>query len=362
MEKVIILFLLGIVSIVMLLQKIRPFREHFIEQQNNAPKMISILPSLQDSWIGVSLVSPNIGNNLQMTTSLPSRLWGMAMKNSRNADNYMISHITYCRDDMALLGCGAAYKDGKVDWKIYKKDNKNPLTEWKEIPSNEPICATLYDTDGILLGIHYVNGQIYKKKSTELKSEWKGPINFDEPMSRIYYDRDGIMIGIHQKNGKLYKKDGFLWNTDKWDSNIVNPQKIMDLVYDYDGCMIGITKDGLLKQKEPGFLSTFYPYNMKFKILIKEPMSFDEIIKARCGFLSSFDELVDIDHLDKELKDIIRFKKVQRSKCKNRSNLVRNAFRLDYENKDRTILQELENRNTTISELEDMVSRLRESL
>ena len=181
-------------------------------------------------------------------------------------------------------------------------------------------------------------------------------------MSRIYYDRDGIMIGIHQKNGKLYKKDGFLWNTDKWDSNIVNHQKIMDLVYDYDGCMIGITKDGLLKQKEPGFLSTFYPYNMKFKILIKEPMSFDEIIKARCGFLSSFDELVDIYHLDKELKDIIRFKKVQRSKCKNRSNLVRNAFRLDYENKDRTILQELENRNTTISELEDMVSRLRESL
>ena len=362
MEKVIILFLLGIVSIILLLQQIQPFRENFIEQQKNAPKIVSVLPSLQDSWIGASLVSPKKGNNLQLTTSLPSRLWSNPLNNSRTKDNYMISHLNYCSEDMSLLGCGAAYKDGKVDWKLFRKDTKNPLTEWKEIPTNEPICATLYDSDGVLLGVHSNNGQIYKKKSSELASEWRGPINFDEPMSRIYYDRDGIMIGIHQKNGKLYKKDGFLWNKDKWSSSIVNNQKMMDLVYDYDGCMIAVTKDGLLKQKEPGFLSTYYPYTMGFKTNIKEPMSFDESIKARCGFIPRFDELIDIDHLDKELKDLIRFKKIQKSKCKNRSNMVKNAFRLDYENKDRTILQELEKRNKEIDDLENMVSRLQESL
>lgn len=362
MEKVIILFLLGIISIILLLQQIRPFKENFVNEQKNAIKIISILPSLQESWIGASLVAPKEGNNLQFTTSLPSRLWGVPLSNSKTESNYMISHLNYCRDDMSLLGCGAAYKDKKVNWKLFKKDNKNPVTPWKELNSNEPICATLYDSDGILLGIHAENGQIYKKRNSELNSDWYGPLNFDEPMSRIYYDRDGIMIGIHQKNGKLYKKGGFLWNKDKWSSDIVNNTKVMDLVYDYDGCIIGITKDGLLKQKEPGFLSDFYPYNMKFKSTIQEPMSFDEIIKARCGFIPRFDELVDVEHLDKELKDLIRFKKIQKSKCKNRSNMVRNAFRLNYENKDKDILQKLETRNKTIKDLEDQVSRLQQSL
>jgi len=91
-------------------------------------------------------------------------------------------------------------------------------------------------------------------------------------------------------------------------------------------------------------------------------MSFDEIIKARCGFIPRFDELIDIEHLDKELKDLIRFKKIQKSKCKNRSNMVRNAFRLNYENKDQDILHKLEKRDKTIQDLEEQVSRLQQSL
>ena len=97
-----------------------------------------------------------------------------------------------------------------------------------------------------------------------------------------------------KKNGKLYKKDGFLWNKDKWSSDIVNNQVLLDLTYDYDGCMIGITKSGLLKQTEPGFLSSFVPYTMKHKVTMKEPISFDEMIKARCGFYPRFYELIDI--------------------------------------------------------------------
>ena len=46
---------------------------------------------------------------------------------------------------------------------------------------------------------------------------------------------------------------------------------------------------------------------MKFNTTMQEPMSFDEIIKARCGFIPRFDELVDVEHLDKELTDIICF-------------------------------------------------------
>ena len=362
MDKALILFVIGIICIVLLLQKIKPFRETFITEQDNAPKIISILPSLQDSWLGVSLVSPKKGDNLQMTTSLPSRLWGVPLKNSRTKNNYMISHITYCRDDMSLIGCGAAYKDGKVDWKIYKKESKNPFMPWKEIPTNEPICATLYDSDGTLLGVHADNGQIYKKSSTLLESKWRGPINFDEPMSRIYYDRDGIMIGIHKKNGKLYKKDGFLWNKDKWSSDIVNNQVLLDLTYDYDGCMIGITKSGLLKQTEPGFLSSFVPYTMKHRVTIKEPISFDEMIKARCGFFPRFDELIDIEHLDQELKDLIRFKKIQKVNCGNRSNMVKHAFQIYEYNSNKNILLELDKRNKTIQDLENQVTKLEKAI
>ena len=362
MEKTLILFVIGIICIVLLLQKIRPFRETFVEEQNSVPTVVSILPSLQDSWIGVSLVSPNKGDNINMTTSLPSRLWGRPLKNSRTKNKYMISHITYCKDDMSLIGCGVARKDGKADWKLYKKDNKNSVMPWNELPSNEPICSTLYDNDGVLLGVHAENGQIYKKSSPLLKSKWKGPINFDEPMSRIYYDRDGIMIGIHKNNGKLYKKDGFLWNKDKWSSNIINNQVLLDLTYDYDGCMIGITKQGLLKQTEPGFFSNFVPYTMKHKVNIKEPMSFDEIIKARCGFFPRFDELVDIEHLDQELKDIIRFKKIQKVKCKDRKNMVKHAFQIYDDNSNKNILLELDKRNKIIQDLEGQVIQLEDAL
>ena len=100
---------------------------------------------------------------------------------------------------------------------------------------------------------------------------------------------------------------------------------------------------------------------MKFKPTIREPMSFDEIIKARCGFFPRFDELIDIEHLDKELKDLIRFKKIQKIKCKSRSNMVKNAFQL-YDNENKNILQKLEKRNKTIQNLENQVNMLEDVL
>ena len=182
-------------------------------------------------------------------------------------------------------------------------------------------------------------------------------------MSKIYFDRDGVMIGIHKKTNKLHKKEGHLWDSDKWSLDIVNEQEnLIDIIHDYDGCIIGLTPTGLVKQKETGFLSTFYPYTIKFKSIIREPTSFDEIIKARCGFFPRFDELEDIEHLDKEFKDLIRFKKVQKNKCKDRSNMIRNAFRLNYENKNNEILNRIEKRNKTIQDLESQVIRLQQTL
>ena len=85
------------------------------------------------------------------------------------------------------------------------------MTKWLEVNSNESISSTLYDKDGVLLGIHSENGQIYKKTSSILGSNWKGPVNFDISMSKIYFDRDGIMIGIGKNDNKLYKKNGYFW-------------------------------------------------------------------------------------------------------------------------------------------------------
>jgi len=51
----------------------------------------------------------------------------------------------------------------------------------------------------------------------------------------------------------------------------------------------------------------------------------------------------EIDHLDKELKQLVNFKKMQKSQCKNRAKLVKNAFGLEYDenSKTRKLVQEL---------------------
>ena len=347
MYKTILFFILAIISLVLLINVVKPYREQFVSEQVNSPIMYSVIPSLQDSWIGVSLVSPKKVNdntviksgNLRITTSLPSRLWTAPVTNSVAPDGYLIVHLNYCKDDMALLGCGVKYNknNDKLDWKLFKKESKNHMTKWEEVetPIYEPICSTVYDSDGILLGIHAENGQIYKKKNTLLNSEWTGPYNYDLPMSKIYFDRDGIMVGIHKNTNKIYKKDGFFWKKDKWSRSIVNNQSVMDIVFDYDSCMIGLTKNGLVKQEEPGFLSSFKPYNMDFKNKMKEPMSFDEIIKSRCGFLPNTEEIIDIEHLPKELIEIINLKKSKKQECKNRKSQVRNAFDMKYENSEK---------------------------
>ena len=153
MYKEPLIFVLAILCIVLLLQRIKPFRENFIDEQVNAPIMYSILPSLQDSWLGVSLSSPSKGGNMRMTTSLPSRLWTNPLVNSLTPEKHVIIHLNYCKDDMALLGCGVKKVKGKVEWVLFKKENKNPVTKWELVESNKPICATLYDNDGILLEV-----------------------------------------------------------------------------------------------------------------------------------------------------------------------------------------------------------------
>jgi hypothetical protein len=324
----------------------------------NSPKMYSILPSLQDSWIGASLNSISSNGNIKMTTSLPSKLWTPPLSYSFTDDKYIILHLNYSKDDMALLGCGVKLINGKQHWKLYKKTNKNPMTKWLEVNSNESISSTLYDKDGVLLGIHSENGQIYKKTSSILGSNWKGPVNFDISMSKIYFDRDGIMIGIGKNDNKLYKKNGYFWNKDKWDKQLINNQKLIDLVLDYDGCFIGLTDNGLVKQQNPGFLSPFKKYDIDFVVKDKQATTFDEIIKSRCGFIPQINNIAsEVEHLDDELKQLVNFKKMQKSQCKNRAKLVKNAFGLEYDENSK-LFKNIELRNQEISQLNSQINIL----
>lgn len=358
----VLLVVFAILAIILLLRHIRPIKENFEEERKSKNILYSIIPSLQDEWIGASLSN---NDNISMTTSLSYGFWNQPLGNSKTKDDFVIMHLSYDKD-MSLLGCGSKLVGSDLQWKLFKKENKNPVSEWKEVPSNIPVVCTLFDSDGILMGIHANNGQIYKKESTDLNSKFKGPIQFDKPMSKILFDKDGILIGIGRENNYIYKKDSYFWRESKWNQSpiMINKEPVYDLVHDYDGCLIACTESGLKKQKNPSFLQPFYTLNEKHVVNDKEPLSLYEIIQARCGFIPSSEnaETEDITHLNDEYKKILEFKKQQKVKCNKRSNLLKNFIYSSDIQTLNPLFHSLEEQSKTIDSLEGEIQILQNKL
>jgi hypothetical protein len=353
-----ILVLLAIISLICLLRSLRPIKEQF-EEEKKVQVFYSILPSLQSSWIGTTLDN---NNNIKMSPSLTYGFWEAPLKNSKTEEGYNILHLNYNKN-MNLLGCGVLMDENKkLNWKLFEKESKNPSSKWKEVYTNIPVISTLFDSDGVLLGVHAENGQIYKKETPSLSSDFVGPINYDLPVVRILYDKDGILMGIGKDDGFLYKKTSYFWNESKWSSSMINKEEVLDVVHDYDGCMIASTKTGFKKQESPSFLQPFIPINLKHKVEDTENMSFQEIIQARCGFIPSEKNVETMGHLDEEFKKILNFKKEQKYKCKKRSKLLKKFIHSTEVEELNPMFSNLENQSKVIDNLQYQITTLQDKL
>ena len=290
--------------------------EYFVSNINTVNKQIiyNIVPSFDDTYIA-STIPDNKSNlgTLIYTRSVKSNEWRGPINNCAPAPKSIIVDLSY--DTNKRLLCTVMTKLDKygIMFKLYRKRTIETNSVWDNIPSNENIRSILYDTDGILLGCSGDNGQIYKKKTKDIYSDWYGPINYDLPMNKIMYDKDGIMLGIGYLNHYVYKKIGLDWKTETWDNSNINKERVFDMYHDIDGCLIASSYKGIIKQINNNYLSKFIPYNLtKLK---KETLTFDDIMNYRTGFNFNIKK----NYLNPELNQIVEFKKIALSACKNRN-------------------------------------------
>ena len=261
------------------------YRPKKIENFNNNFKRYAynIIPKLdKKSYIGTFIPTNKeiYKGNLVITNSLKSEIWKGPLKNSLPAPKSIIVDLLYNLEDKLMCVAMTKIKETKV-FNIYIKESQDIESKWLKIKSNENIRSICFDLNNKLLGCHGDNGQIYRKESTDLNSDWYGPINYDIPMKKIYFDRDDIMIGIGMFDHYIYKKMDQNWENSAWDKNNINKTRVFDIVHDSDGRLLATTYQNILKQKDPHYLSSFINYKISYD---KENlMSFDEIMKCKTG-------------------------------------------------------------------------------
>ena len=80
--------------------------------------------------------------------------------------------------------------DSNPYYKLYIKRTLSIKSEWVLLDDSENIRSILFDLDGKMMGCHAITGQIYKKRTEEMNSEWVETSNYDIPMKKIMFDKD----------------------------------------------------------------------------------------------------------------------------------------------------------------------------
>ena len=301
------ILLLG-VSIILLIIYFKRTSEHFEVLQENKYVIYSILPGFDGEYVASFIPKEGQSNNNLVTTrSLKSNSWSESLINSAPHEGIVIVDLCYDKDKK-LLGIGMELVAGEFRYSLYKKETIDYKSKWLLVSSNEEMRSVVYDVDDIMIGCHAETGQIYKKRTQDISSDWYGPINYDLPMKKVMFDKDGVMIGIGKSDNKIYKKEGYFWDQEKWDTANIGDTEVYDLIHDNDGCFIATTSNGILKQDSPNYMSKFIPFDMNYKKK-KSTLSVEDILKYKCGFDLSKQKVIDYKGLDDNLQNILKFKK-----------------------------------------------------
>jgi len=341
MNKNLLLCTIFIVAITMLIYNVKS-KEHF----NNPVKrsIYNIIPTLDKlSYLG-TVIPENIqdySGNLIITNSLKSGIWKGPILNSSPEPNSIIIDLCY-NPEMILMCVSLKIINGLKVFSIFEKESNDIRSKWEKLKSNENIRSITYDMKGNLLGCESSSGQIYRKNINN--ADWYGPINYDRPMKKVLFDKDGIMLGIGLLDHKIYKKMTMDWETSEWDNDNINNQRVYDLLHDVDGTLLASSHDNIIKQKSPDYLSGFVPYKNTYTK--ENVISFDDIIKYKCGIILSVEKF----KFGEDLRNILNYKKNTINFCNSRkSNLSGMNMNLKKNNK----------QNETIDDLKVMISKIK---
>jgi hypothetical protein len=343
MNKNLLLCLVFMVPILILIYSSKN-KEHFSSPIKRT--IYNIIPTLDKlSYLGTIIPENNsdYSGNLVITNSLKSGSWKGPILNSSTEPNSVIIDLCY-NLDMVLMCVSLKISNNTKIYSIFIKENKDIRSKWKRLESNENIRSITFDLKGNLLGCEASTGQIYRKNSNN--ADWYGPINYDKPMKKILFDKDGIMLGIGLLDHKIYKKMTMEWDSSEWDNENVNNQRVYDLLHDTDGKLLATSYNDIIKQTFPDYLSNFTKYKDTHNK--ENNISFDDIIKYKCGVILSVEQF----QFSEELRDILNYKKNTINFCKSRnSNLNGINMNLKKNNK----------QNETIDELKEMISKIKNS-
>ncbi len=363
MNKVSITLLVIIVVLVSILYRFKNENENFAVSHKNPKKELihNLLPGFDNEIIGTFIPQTSRtkeSNNLIYCRSLKSNTWYGPVVNGK-VENHILSDLSYS-PDRRLIGVFMTLIDSNQFYSLYIKETTDIKSKWVLLDDSENIRSILFDLDGRMMGCHAITGQIYKKRTEELNSEWVETSTYDLPMKKIMFDKDLYLIGIGMADGKLYKKLDYFWSESAWDTENIGADTIFDCYHDFDGCLIASSYKGIVKQTSANYMANFVP--IKEASLKKKTYSLTEILKFKTGLVLEDDLVIDDNTgLGNELKEILKYKKQAIKLCKNKSNRLKKIDYVPNESDSRNI-QLVNKQSQMINNLESMIKKLESSL
>jgi hypothetical protein len=359
-QKLCYISLVFIILLIFLIKK--NVTEKFIGKQRKKRVMTFIINGFNnknDNYIGLFEPKDGDTNNLVYCASLETDEWIIPKNNPSLPDSgFTLINLTYDKD-RRLFGIGRGIKDGNETFNIYRKKTSELKSAWEKIETDTPMRYLINDLDGILMGCSD-EGQLFKlrvKASTETNYIWDGPFGHGVPMKSLIFDKDLYLLGVGLEDNNIYKRKGFFWKDDDWDTEHINNQEVYHIIHDKDGRFIATTKYGLFKQVNSNYMATFKRYNL-VRNKKGKTLNLNDILKYKTGLslVNSFiineaDNYKDIE--SSELKKILDFKKQAKDMCYNKTNVLStNGNPILSQN-----ISKLEEQSQTIDDLESMISK-----
>lgn len=349
-KEIVICLIIIIILTYLILSKMNNY-ESFVNNYETVDKEIiyNLLPLFGGEYLAsiIPQGKEDLGK-LIITRSVKSNTWYGPIDNCMPEKNSIIVDLTFDKDKILMCVAMKISKSKYPIYTVYKKESDDIRSKWYPLKTNENIRSITYDDDGFLIGCHADSGQIYKKKTKDLESDWYGPINYDIPMKKVCFDKDGILLGIGLLDHMIYKKMGPDWENESWDKNNRNKERIFDFYHDMDGCIIASSYKGIIKQSHNNYISTFIPYSKAIKR--KEMLSFENILKYKTGIDFSTQKR----KLNNALNNVLEFKRMALNVCQNKSKNIRK--------KSSGNLSKINQQKSTIEEIDQLIKQVQARL
>jgi len=370
-QIMLLLYFIVVVFLLLQLYELYDYKnEHFQDNRikNSNIQSLIISPFNDDDttnnkYFGTYIVNKNnknINNALYFyeTVSLKSNSWIKSRyKNMllENGKKIIITDITFDKSKK-MIAIGIEYTNNKHKYNIYKKKTSDINSEWVKLADDIKIKSLCYDNKTTkLLGVSSFDGQIYSNDDHKYL-DWVGPINYDIPMRKIMFNKEDNMIGIGLFDNFIYIKSGANWRIEAWDKTKINKTKVHDLLYDYDGCLLGTTTKGIIKQINPDLSSDFINiknHNKKFNNML----TIFEILKAKIG-IELDDDIFDTDtDFGAYLKKMYNIKKLTIDLCASKKYLKDKKY-----NKNVDEMDELSFKHREIGDLYKKIEEINEKM